>query len=76
MRGLVCRDRTTEAAPAEVTRTHAAFTEAFDAPEVREAMAKQANTIGISSPDTTGALVKAELAKHAAIAAKIGLEPQ
>ena len=60
----------------EVTRIHAAFTEAFNAPEVKEAMAKQANTINISSPDKTGAFMKAELAKYAAIAAKIGLEPQ
>ena len=43
---------------------------------MKEAMAKQANTINISSPDKTAAFMKAELAKYSAIAAKIGLEPQ
>jgi len=39
-------------------------------------MAKQANTISISSPEKTAVFMKAELQKYAAIAAKIGLEPQ
>ena len=62
--------------PAEVARVHAAFTTAFSAPEVKEAMAKQANTINIQSPEKSAAYMKSELAKYAAISKKIGLEPQ
>jgi tripartite-type tricarboxylate transporter receptor subunit TctC len=62
--------------PAEVTRIHAAFTTAFNAAEVKEAMAKQANTINIRSPEKSAEYMKAELEKYAAIAKKIGLEQQ
>jgi tripartite-type tricarboxylate transporter receptor subunit TctC len=62
--------------PAEVARVHAAFTTAFNAAEVKEAMAKQATTINIYSPEKTATYMKAELDKYAAISKKIGLEPQ
>jgi tripartite-type tricarboxylate transporter receptor subunit TctC len=62
--------------PAEVTRIHAAFVTAFNSAEVKEAMAKQANTINILSPEKSAAYMKAELEKYAAISKKIGLEPQ
>jgi tripartite-type tricarboxylate transporter receptor subunit TctC len=62
--------------PADVARIHAAFTAAFNSAEVKEAMAKQANTINIGSPEQAAQFIKAELAKYAAIVQKIGLEPQ
>jgi tripartite-type tricarboxylate transporter receptor subunit TctC len=60
----------------EVARINAAFVTAFNAAEVKEAMAKQANTISISTPEFAATFVKAEFAKYAAIVKKIGLEPQ
>ncbi len=62
--------------PAEVARVHAAFAAAFSSADVKEAMAKQANTINILSPDKSAEYMKAELAKYAAISKQIGLEPQ
>jgi tripartite-type tricarboxylate transporter receptor subunit TctC len=62
--------------PAEVARIHAAFTTAFNSAEVKAAMAKQANTIDITSPEQAVAFIKTELGKYAAIAKKINLEPQ
>jgi tripartite-type tricarboxylate transporter receptor subunit TctC len=59
-----------------VARINAAFVTAFNAAEVKEAMAKQANTISISTPEFAATFVKAEFAKYAAIVKKIGLEPQ
>ncbi len=62
--------------PTDVARIHAAFTTAFNSDDVKAAMAKQANTIDITSPDKSATFIKAELAKYAAIVKKIGLEPQ
>jgi tripartite-type tricarboxylate transporter receptor subunit TctC len=62
--------------PDEVARINAAFVTAFNATEVKEAMAKQANTISISTPEVAASFIKSELAKYAAIVKKIGLEPQ
>jgi tripartite-type tricarboxylate transporter receptor subunit TctC len=62
--------------PDEVARINAAFVTAFGVAEVKEAMAKQANTISISTPEVAAQFIKAELAKYAAIVKKIGLEPQ
>lgn len=61
---------------ADVKRIHAAFASAFGTPEVKEAMAKQGNTIAMSSPDSAAAFFRAELAKYAALVKKAGLEPQ
>jgi len=60
----------------EVARVHAAFTSAFNSAEVKEAMAKQATTINIFSPEKTADYMKAELDKYAALSKRIGLEPQ
>lgn len=60
----------------EVARIHAAFATAFNASEVKDAMAKQATTIKILSQEKSAEYMKAELEKYAAISKKIGLEPQ
>jgi hypothetical protein len=39
-------------------------------------MAKQGNTINVSTPGEAQATFKRELAKYAALAKKVGLEPQ
>jgi tripartite-type tricarboxylate transporter receptor subunit TctC len=61
---------------AEVRRVHDAFVAAFATPEVKEAMAKQGNTIAISTPEAAQAFFRTELAKYAALVKKAGLEPQ
>jgi tripartite-type tricarboxylate transporter receptor subunit TctC len=60
----------------EVKRIHAGFVTAFNTEEVKAAMAKQANTINIMSPEQAAAFMKLEFAKYAAVVKKIGLEPQ
>jgi tripartite-type tricarboxylate transporter receptor subunit TctC len=62
--------------PAEVKRIHDAFVSAFNSPEVKEAMAKQGNTISMTSPEAAQAFFRSELAKYAALVKKSGLEPQ
>ena len=62
--------------PAEVKRINAAFAAAFATPEVRDAMAKQGNTINVDTPEQAGPFFRSELAKYAAIVKAIGLEPQ
>ncbi|NPC58961.1 Bug family tripartite tricarboxylate transporter substrate binding protein [Caenimonas soli] len=61
---------------ADVKRIHAAFTSAFNSPEVKEAMAKQGNTISMTSPEAAQAFFRTELGKYAALVKKAGLEPQ
>lgn len=61
---------------AEVKRIHDAFVAAFATPEVKDAMAKQGNTISISTPEAAQAFFRSELAKYAALVKKAGLEPQ
>lgn len=61
---------------ADVKRINAAFAAAFAAPEVREAMAKQGNTINVGTPEQAAQYFRSELAKYAAIVKAIGLEPQ
>lgn len=61
---------------AEVKRIHAAFASAFATAEVKETMAKQGNTISMTSPDSAAAFFRTELAKYAALVKKAGLEPQ
>jgi tripartite-type tricarboxylate transporter receptor subunit TctC len=55
---------------------HDAFAAAFQDPAVKEAMAKQGNSIHVSTPEQAQATFNAELAKYAALAKKVGLEPQ
>jgi tripartite-type tricarboxylate transporter receptor subunit TctC len=62
--------------PAMVKQVHDAFTAAFDTPQVKETMAKQGNTISISTPEAAQAFFRSELAKYAALVKKAGLEPQ
>jgi tripartite-type tricarboxylate transporter receptor subunit TctC len=61
---------------ASVKTAHDAVVAAFADPAVQDAMAKQGNTIAISSPDQAQAAFKSELAKYAALVKKAGIEPQ
>ncbi len=61
---------------ADVNRIHDAFTVAFNTPEVKESMAKQGNTITMSTPEAAQAFFRSELVKYAALVKKAGLEPQ
>ncbi len=61
--------------PAEqVRRLHTAFTAAFAAPEVQEAMAKQGNTIRLSTPEAAAQYFKTELEKYARLVKKAGVK--
>jgi tripartite-type tricarboxylate transporter receptor subunit TctC len=62
--------------PAAVKKAHDAVVAAFADPAVKEAMAKQGNTINISTPEQAQAAFRSELAKYAATVKKVGLEPQ
>jgi tripartite-type tricarboxylate transporter receptor subunit TctC len=62
--------------PDAVKKAHDAVVAAFNDPVVREAMAKQGNTIQISTPQQALAAFRSELAKYAALVKKVGLEPQ
>jgi len=59
---------------AEVKRVHDGVVAAFNDPAVKETMAKQGNTIAISTPEQAAAAFKRELAKYAALVKKAGLE--
>jgi len=61
---------------ADVKRINAAVREAFATPDVIEAMAKQGNTINVSTPEDATRHFRAELTRYAAIVKQIGLEPQ
>jgi tripartite-type tricarboxylate transporter receptor subunit TctC len=62
--------------PAAVKKAHDAVVAAFNDPAVKETMAKQGNTIAISTPEQAQAAFKRELLKYAALVKKAGLEPQ
>jgi tripartite-type tricarboxylate transporter receptor subunit TctC len=62
--------------PAAVKKAHDAVVAAFADPAVKEAMAKQGNTINISTPEQAQVAFRTELAKYAATVKKVGLEPQ
>lgn len=62
--------------PAQVKKVHDAVVAAFNDPAVKDTMAKQGNTINISTPEQAQAAFKRELAKYAALVKKVGLEPQ
>ena len=61
---------------ASVAKAHDAVVAAFNDAAVKEAMAKQGNTIHISTPQEAQAAFRNELAKYAALVKKVGLEPQ
>jgi tripartite-type tricarboxylate transporter receptor subunit TctC len=62
--------------PAAVKKAHDAVVAAFGDATVKETMAKQGNTIAISTPEEAQAAFRRELAKYAALVKKVGLEPQ
>jgi tripartite-type tricarboxylate transporter receptor subunit TctC len=61
---------------ADVKRINAAVAAAFASPEVTDAMARQGNTIAVSTPEYAGQFIRTEMTKYATIVKKIGLEPQ
>ena len=61
-------------APADVKRVHEAVTAAFNDATVKETMAKQGNTIAISTPEQATVAFRRELAKYAQLVKKAGLE--
>ena len=63
-------------APADVKRVQDAFATAFATPDVREAMAKQGNTINISTTEYANQFFRSELAKYAKLVKKTGIELQ
>jgi tripartite-type tricarboxylate transporter receptor subunit TctC len=60
----------------DVKRINEAVAAAFAAPDVREAMAKQGNTINVSSPEFAAQFFRSELAKYAKLVKKAGIELQ
>lgn len=61
---------------ADIKRIHAAVVTAYSSPDVREAMAKQGNTINPSSPEAAAQYFRSELAKYARLVKKAGVEVQ
>jgi len=59
---------------ADVKRAHDAVVAAFADPAVKDTMAKQGNTINISTPAEAAAAFRTELQKYASLAKKVGLE--
>src|SRR5919109_826729 len=62
--------------PATVKKVHDAIVAAFNDPAVKETMAKQGNTIRITTTEQAQAAFRSELTKYAALVKKVGLEPQ
>jgi len=62
--------------PALVSKINAAVKTAFASPDVVETMAKQGNTIDISTPEYAVKFFPTELAKYAALVKKAGVEVQ
>ena len=62
--------------PALVKKTHEAVVTAFNDPGVREVMAKQGNSINISSVEQSQKAFQTELAKYAALVKKAGIQPE
>ncbi len=63
-------------APATVKKVHDAVLAAFNDAGVRETMAKQGNTINVSSTEQAQKGFRAELAKYAALVKKAGIQPE
>jgi tripartite-type tricarboxylate transporter receptor subunit TctC len=61
---------------ADVKRVHDAVVAAFADPAVKDAMAKQGNTISISSSDFAQQFFRTELAKYAKLVKQAGIELQ
>jgi tripartite-type tricarboxylate transporter receptor subunit TctC len=60
---------------ADVTRIRTALVDAFNTTEVKDAMAKQGNTMLLTTPEQAQAFFKAEFLKFASIVKKAGVEP-
>ena len=60
----------------QVKRIQAALVTAFSTAEVKEAMAKQGNTISITSPEAANAQFKKKLTRYAGLIKKAGVVPQ
>lgn len=60
---------------AEIKRLHAAVVMAFETPELKEAMARQANVIHPSSPEAAREFFKTEQARHARLVQKADVKP-
>lgn len=63
-------------AAADVNRINAAFKTAFSTPEVKETMAKQGNTINVSTPEYAAQFFRSEMTKYAQLVKKAGVELQ
>ncbi|MBC5784074.1 tripartite tricarboxylate transporter substrate binding protein [Ramlibacter sp. USB13] len=61
---------------ANVKKAHDAVVAAFNDPAVKEAMAKQGNTINVSTTEQANAMFRSELQRFATLVKKVGLEPQ
>ena len=59
-----------------VKRLNAALRTAFEAPEVKDAMLKQGNTITLSTPEVAQAYFRSEMLRYAALVKKAGVELQ
>jgi len=62
--------------PAAVKKVHDALVAAFNDPSVKETMAKQGNTIAISSVEQAQKSFRSEKDRFAALVKKVGIEPQ
>ena len=62
--------------PATVKKVYDAVVAAFNDAAVKEMMAKQGNTINISTTEQAQAAFRTEMVKYAALVKKVGLEPQ
>jgi tripartite-type tricarboxylate transporter receptor subunit TctC len=61
---------------ADVARVNAAFKTAFATAEVRDAMAKQGNTINVSTPEYAAQFFRSEMTKYAKLVKQAGIELQ
>ena len=61
---------------ASVKQVHDAVTAAFADPVVKETMAKQGNTINISTTEQAQRSFRSEMAKYAALVKKAGIQPE
>ena len=59
--------------PEQIKRFHTAFVTAYNSAEVKEAMAKQGNTISPTTPEAAAQYFRKELTRYAALAEKAGI---
>jgi tripartite-type tricarboxylate transporter receptor subunit TctC len=61
-------------AAADAKRIQLAFTSAFNSPDVKEAMAKQGNTINVQTPEVTAPFFASEMEKYAKLVKQAGVK--